>query len=66
MNFHQRVERQFNLKLHNFQLDWGGEFQAVSKYLTACGINHRLSCHTLAQNGTAERNIDTSSRPLSL
>ena len=56
MNFHQRVERQFNLKLQNFQSDWGGEFQVVSKYLTNCGIHHRLSCpHTLAQNGTAER-----------
>ena len=55
-NFHQRVERQFNLKLQNFQSDWGGEFQAVNKYLIACGINHRLSCpHTPAQNVTAER-----------
>ena len=24
INFHQRVERLFNLKLQNFQLDWGG------------------------------------------
>ena len=56
MNFHQRVERQFNLKLQNFQSDWGGEFQAVSKYLTNCGIHHRLSCpHTPAQNGAAKR-----------
>ena len=55
-NFHRRVERQFNLKLQNFQSDWGGEFQAVNKYLTSGGINHRLSCpHTPAQNGTAER-----------
>ena len=51
MNFHQRVERQFNLKLQNFQLDWGGEFQAISKYLTNCGIHHRLSCpHTPGQD----------------
>ena len=28
----------------------------MSKYLTSCGIHHRLSCpHTPAQNGTAER-----------
>ena len=56
MNFHRRVEQQFNLKLHNFQSDWGGEFQVVSKYLTNCGIHHRLSCpHTPAQNGMTER-----------
>ena len=56
MNFHQKVERQFNLKLLNFQSDWGREFQVVSKYLTSCGIHHRLSCpHIPAQNGTAER-----------
>ena len=56
MNFHQKVERQFNLKLLNFQSDWGGEFQAVSKYLTSCGIHHGLSCpHTPTQNGTTER-----------
>ena len=55
-NFHQKVERQFNLKLLQFQSDWGGEFQALSKYLTDCGIHHRLSCpHNPAQNRTAER-----------
>ena len=55
-NFHQKVERQFNLKLLNLQSDWGGEFQAISKYVTSCGIHHRLCCpHTPAQNGTAER-----------
>ena len=56
INFHQRVERQFNLKLQNFQSNWGREFQVISKYLTSCGINHRLSCpHTPAQNRTPER-----------
>ena len=56
MKFHQRVECQYNLKLQNFQLDWGREFQAVSKYLTNYGIHHCLSCpHTPAQNKTAER-----------
>ena len=56
IKFHQRVERQFNLKLQSFQSDWGGEFQPISKYLKEFGIHHRLSCpHTPAQNGTAER-----------
>ena len=56
INFHQRVERQFNLKIQNFQSDWGGESQPVNKYLKDLGIHHRLSCpHTPAQNGTAER-----------
>ena len=47
---------QFNQKIVNFQSDWGGEFQALSKHLKGHGINHRISCpHTPAQNGTAER-----------
>ena len=45
-----------NHKIINLQLDWGDEFQALSKYLTQQGISHRISCpHTPAQNGTAER-----------
>ena len=40
----------------NFQSDWGGEFQALSKHLKEHGINHLIFCpHTPAQNGTAER-----------
>ena len=56
IKFHQRVERQFNLKIQSFQSDWGGEFHHVSKYLKDFVIHHWLSCpHTPAQNGTAER-----------
>ena len=56
VNFHRRVERQFNLKIQNFQSDWGREFQPMSKYLKDHGIHHRLSCpHTPTQNGTLER-----------
>ena len=56
MNFNQRVERQFNLKIQNFQSDWGGEFQPVSEYLKSFGTHHRLSYpHIPSQNGTAER-----------
>ena len=56
IDFQHRIERQFNQKIVNFQSDWGGEFQALSKHLKEHGINHRVSCpHTPAQNGTAER-----------
>ena len=56
VNFHQRVEQQFNLKIHNFQSDWGEEFQPMSKYLKDHGIHHILSCpHTPVQNGTTKR-----------
>ena len=56
IDFQHRIERQFNQKIVNFQSDWGGEFQALSKHLKEHGINHQISCpHTLAQNGTAER-----------
>ena len=56
IDFQHRIERQFNQKIVNFQSDWGGEFQALSKHLKEHGINHRISCpHTPAQNGTAER-----------
>ena len=51
IKFHQRVERQLNLKIQSFQSDWGGEFHHVSKYLKDFGIHRRLSCpHTPAQN----------------
>ena len=56
IDFQHRVERQFNQKIMSFQSDWGGEFQALSKYFKEHGIHHRISCpHTPAQNGTAER-----------
>ena len=56
LDFHHRVERQFNLKIINLQSDWGGEFQALTKHLKDQGITHRISCpHAPAQNGTAER-----------
>ena len=50
------MERQFNQKIVSFQSDFGGEFQALSKYFTEQGISHRISCpHTPAQKGTAQR-----------
>ena len=56
LNFQLRVERQFDRKIINFQSDWGGEFQSLTKHLTRQGIVHRVSCpHKPAQNGTAER-----------
>ena len=56
IDFQHRIERQFNQKIMNFQFNWGGEFQALSKHLKEHGILHRISCpHTPAQNGTAER-----------
>ena len=56
IDFQHRIERQFNQKIVNFQSNWGGEFQALSKHLKEHGINHRISCpHTPTQNGTAER-----------
>ena len=56
IDFQHRIERQFNQTIVNFQSDWGGEFQALSKHLKGHGINHRISCpHTPAQNGIAER-----------
>ena len=56
IDFQHRIEQQFNQKIVNFQSDWGGEFQALSKHLKGHGINHQISCpHTPAQNGTAER-----------
>lgn len=56
IEFHVKVEKQFSEKLLAFQSDWGGEFQALHKYLKAHGIHHRVSCpYTLEQNGTTER-----------
>lgn len=56
IDFHWHVERQLCHKLISLQSDWGGEFQALSKYLKEQGITHRISCpHTPAQNGMAER-----------
>ena len=56
IDFQKRIERHLNHKIVNFQSDWGGEFQALTKYLKEQGIFHRISCpHTPAQNGTAER-----------
>ena len=56
IDFQKRIERHLNHKIVNFQSDWGGEFQALTKYLKEQGISHRISCpHTPAQNGTAER-----------
>ena len=56
VDFQRRVERQLSQKIISFQSDFGGEFQALSKYFTEQGISHRISCpHTPAQNGTAER-----------
>ena len=56
LNFQLRVERQFDRKIINFQSDWGGELQSLTKHFTRQGIAHRVSCpHTPAQNGTAER-----------
>ena len=56
IDFHLRVERQFNQKIISLQSDWGGEFQALNKHLTQQGISHRVSCpHTPAQNGIAKR-----------
>ena len=56
VDFQHRVERQLGQKIISFQSDFGGEFQALSKYFIEQGISHRISCpHTLAQNGTAER-----------
>ena len=55
-DFQRRIECQLGLKIRNFQSDWGGEFQSLSKILKERGITHRVSCpHTPAQNGTAER-----------
>ena len=57
LNFELCVKRQFDQKIINFQLDWGGEFQSLTKHLTRQGIAHWVSCpHTLAQNGTVEQN----------
>ena len=56
LNFQLRVECQFDRKIINFQSDWGGEFQSLTKHFTRQGIAHRVSCpHTPVQNGTAER-----------
>ena len=56
VDFQRRVERQLGQKIISFQFDFGGEFQALSKYFTEQGISHHISCpHTPAQNGTAER-----------
>ena len=56
IDFQHHVERQFNLKIINFQSDWGVEFQALNKHFKDQGITHRISCpHSPAQNGIAER-----------
>jgi len=36
--FHHIVEKFFNLLIKSFQADWGGEFQALTKYLCDNGI----------------------------
>ena len=47
LNFQLCVECQFDRKIINFQLAWGGEFQSLTKHLTRQGIAHRVSCpHT--------------------
>jgi len=56
--FHIMVEKQIGHKIKYFQSDFGGEFQALTKYFVSHGIHHRRSCpHTRKQNGTAERKI---------
>ena len=56
IKFRHLVEKFFNRSIKSFQSDWGGEYQALSKYLVDNGITHRSACpKTPEQNGCAER-----------
>lgn len=50
------VENLFGCNIKHLQSDWGGEYRSLSRFLSPCGIAHRISCpHTHEQNGAAER-----------
>lgn len=54
--FHEMVHTQFQATLKSLQIDGGGEFRPLTKYLTDLGITHRITCpHTSHQNGSVER-----------
>jgi histone deacetylase 1/2 len=54
--FQTTVERQFDIKIKALQLDWGGEFHSLHKYLHSQGINHRITCpYTHQQAAAIER-----------
>ena len=56
IKFRHLVERFFNRTIKSFQSDWGGEYQALTTYLSENGITQRIACpKTPEQNGCAER-----------
>lgn len=56
ISFKLNVDTLFNTKIQAWQLDWGGEFLSLNKFLYSFGISHRLSCpYAHSQNGIVER-----------
>ena len=60
-NFQALVEQKFDSKIIAVQSDGGGEYEKLNSFFQELGISHHVSCpHAHQQNGSAERNTDTS------
>lgn len=56
IHFKTNSELHTGHRIKSFQSEGGGEFTALSSYLSSHGIHHRVSCpYTPQQNGLAER-----------